>query len=121
MGEQAECHHCHGTFIFNDQVTFVGAATERPLFHNTGLYNVGGTGAFPEPNRGVFEITGRPEDMGKFKAPSLRNVAVTGPVHARRLDQNAGGGGRPLTPTAGATSRTARSQATAAPTPTRTR
>ncbi len=79
MGEQAECHHCHGTFIFNDQATFVGASTERPLFHNTGLYNVGGTGAFPEPNRGVFEISGRLEDMGKFKAPSLRNVALTAP------------------------------------------
>jgi cytochrome c peroxidase len=79
MGERAECHHCHGTFIFNDQATFVGASMERPLFHNTGLYNVGGTGAFPEPNRGVFEITGRLEDMGKFKAPSLRNVALTAP------------------------------------------
>jgi cytochrome c peroxidase len=79
MGERAECHHCHGTFIFNDQATFVGAANERPLFHNTGLYNVGGSGAFPEPNRGLFEITGRPEDMGKFKAPSLRNVALTAP------------------------------------------
>jgi cytochrome c peroxidase len=79
MGERAECHHCHGTFIFNDQATFVGASMERPLFHNTGLYNLGGTGAFPEPNRGVFEITGRLEDMGKFKAPSLRNVALTAP------------------------------------------
>lgn len=79
MGEQAECHHCHGTFIFNDQATFVGASLERPLFHNTGLYNVGGTGAFPEPNRGVFEITGRAEDMGRFRAPSLRNVELTAP------------------------------------------
>jgi cytochrome c peroxidase len=79
MGEQAECHHCHGTFIFNDQATFVGASMERPLFHNTGLYNLGGTGAFPEPNRGVFEITGKPGDMGKFKAPSLRNVQLTAP------------------------------------------
>lgn len=79
MGEQAECHHCHGTFIFNDQATFVGSMNERPLFHNTGLYNVGGTGAFPEPNRGLFELTGRAEDMGKFKAPSLRNVELTAP------------------------------------------
>lgn len=79
MGERAECHHCHGTFIFNDQTTFVGAANERPLFHNTGLYNLGGSGAFPEPNRGLFEITGKPADMGKFKAPSLRNVALTAP------------------------------------------
>jgi cytochrome c peroxidase len=79
MGERAECHHCHGTFIFNDQAAFVGAADEPPLFHNTGLYNLAGTGAFPEPNRGVFELTGRPQDMGRFRAPSLRNVALTAP------------------------------------------
>ena len=79
MGERAECHHCHGSFIFNDQVTYAGGPNEQPLFHNTGLYNLGGTGAFPEPNRGVFDLSGKPEDMGKFKAPSLRNVALTAP------------------------------------------
>jgi cytochrome c peroxidase len=79
MGERAECHHCHGSFIFNDQVTYRGSPRELPLFHNTGLYNLGGTGAFPEPNRGVFELTGAAKDMGAFKAPSLRNVAVTAP------------------------------------------
>ena len=79
MGERAECHHCHGSFIFNDQATYKGAPVEPAVFHNTGLYNLGGTGAFPEPNRGVFELTGRPADMGRFKAPSLRNVALTAP------------------------------------------
>ena len=24
-GERAECHHCHGSFIFNDQATYAGA------------------------------------------------------------------------------------------------
>lgn len=79
MGERAECHHCHGSFIFNDQVTYKGSPNVKPLFHNTGLYNLGGTGAFPEPNRGVFELTGVAKDMGAFKAPSLRNVGVTVP------------------------------------------
>jgi cytochrome c peroxidase len=79
MGEQAECHHCHGSFIFNDQTTYLGSPGERPRFHNTGLYNLGGTGAYPAPNRGAFEITSRPRDMGAFRAPSLRNVARTAP------------------------------------------
>lgn len=79
MGEEAECHHCHGSFLFDDQTTYVGAPRERPKFHNTGLYNIGGTGAFPAPNRGVFEITGKARDMGAFRAPSLRNVARTAP------------------------------------------
>ncbi len=79
FGEKAECFHCHGSPNFNDQ--FVHASTrvlEKP-FHNTGLYNLGGTGAFPEPNRGVFELSGLPKDMGMFRAPSLRNVAKTAP------------------------------------------
>lgn len=79
FGEKAECFHCHGSPNFNDQ--FVHASTrvlEKP-FHNTGLYNIGGTGAFPEPNRGVFELSGLPKDMGMFRAPSLRNVAKTAP------------------------------------------
>jgi len=79
MGERAECHHCHGTFIFDNQATWLGAPAAEPEFHNTGLYNLGGTGAYPEFNRGLFELTGRAKDMGKFRAPSLRNVAVTGP------------------------------------------
>ena len=100
MGERAECHHCHGSFIFNDQANYVGAPVETPRFHNTGLYNLAGTGGFPEPNRGVFELTGRARDMGAFKAPSLRNVALTAPyMHdgsiptlAAAIDHYAAGG-----------------------------
>lgn len=79
FGERAECFHCHGGFTFTDQVTWAGAPETRTPFHNTGLFNIGGTGAFPEPNRGVFELTGDPADMGAFRAPSLRNVGVTAP------------------------------------------
>ena len=28
---------------------------------------------------GIFEFTKRPADMGKFKAPTLRNIALTAP------------------------------------------
>ena len=79
MGEKGECSHCHGSFIFEDQATYVGAPAERPKFHNTGLYNLRGTGAYPTGNRGVFELTGKKKDMGAFRAPSLRNVARTAP------------------------------------------
>ncbi|MFO1251798.1 MAG: di-heme enzyme [Inhella sp.] len=79
FGEKAECFHCHGSFNFNDQVLHFGSRIVDTPFHNTGLFNIGGTGAFPEPNRGVFELSGRPEDMGKFRAPSLRNVEFTAP------------------------------------------
>lgn len=79
FGEKAECFHCHSSFNFNDQTVHAGSRIVETPFHNTGLYNIGGTGAFPEPNRGVYELTQLVKDMGKFRAPSLRNVEVTGP------------------------------------------
>lgn len=79
FGEKAECFHCHGGFNFSDHVNYVDIAQVEALFHNTGLFNIGGTGAFPEGNRGVFELTGTADDMGAFRAPTLRNVGVTAP------------------------------------------
>jgi cytochrome c peroxidase len=79
FGEKAECFHCHGTFNFNDQVVHAASRVFALPFNNTGLYNLGGTGAFPAPNRGLFELTGLASDMGRFRAPSLRNVEKTAP------------------------------------------
>jgi cytochrome c peroxidase len=79
FGEKAECFHCHGSFNLNDQIVHAGSRIVETPFHNTGLYNIDGKGAFPEPNRGVIELSGKADDMGKFRAPSLRNVEVTGP------------------------------------------
>ena len=77
--ERLECFHCHLGFTFSDQVTYAGQAFRTALFHNTALYNIDGGGAYPEPNTGTYDITRDPADMGKFKAPSLRNVALTAP------------------------------------------
>ncbi|MEE4250258.1 MAG: MbnH family di-heme enzyme [Alcanivoracaceae bacterium] len=79
FSEQLECFHCHGGYNFTDSVQDrTMFLVDRP-FHNTGLYNIDGLGAYPEPNTGVHEITSRPQDMGRFRAPSLRNIAVTAP------------------------------------------
>lgn len=79
-GEKAECFHCHGSFNFNEQVRFLGLrVVDITSFHNTGLYNIDGVGGFPFPNRGIYELSGQAADMGKFRAQSLRNVAVTAP------------------------------------------
>jgi cytochrome c peroxidase len=78
--ERLECFHCHGQFTFASQSVHVGQAFDaKPQFFQTGLYNVDGRGGYPEPNRGVFEISGDTGDMGKFKAPTLRNIALTAP------------------------------------------
>ena len=79
QGERFDCFHCHLAPFFTDHATWVGKPfTDRP-YHNTGLYNLGGAGAYPFPNTGVEAITKNASDMGRFKAPSLRNVAVTAP------------------------------------------
>jgi cytochrome c peroxidase len=79
FGEQTECFHCHGGFNFTGTVDYEGKGFTEVEFHNTGLYNVDGKGAYPSPNTGVESVSNDPDDMGKFKAPSLRNIAVTAP------------------------------------------
>ncbi|MFK7928967.1 MAG: MbnH family di-heme enzyme [Myxococcota bacterium] len=79
FSERLECHHCHGGFNFSEATTHADQPFDAKLFNNTGLYNTDGEGSYPLDNTGVFEITGDPADMGRFRAPSLRNVAVTAP------------------------------------------
>jgi cytochrome c peroxidase len=79
FSEELECFHCHGGFNFSDSTTHANARVEQVGYHNTGLYNVGGEGAYPADNTGLYDMTGERRDMGRFKAPSLRNIAVTAP------------------------------------------
>jgi cytochrome c peroxidase len=57
----ADCFHCHGGMLFTDNA-----------LHNNGL-------KLSAQDIGRRAITGRAEDQGKFRTPSLRNVAITGP------------------------------------------
>jgi cytochrome c peroxidase len=85
--EKAECFHCHTGFNFNDQVRHATSRVVTIAFHNTGLYNIDGLGGFPFPNRGIYELDLVPGHMGQFRAPSLRNVGVTGPyMHDGSID-----------------------------------
>jgi cytochrome c peroxidase len=60
-------------------VDYVGCAPRPTSFHNNGLYNLPGVLSYPPSNPGVYEFTHRPQDVGKFKTPTLRNVALTAP------------------------------------------
>jgi cytochrome c peroxidase len=79
FSERLECHHCHGGFHFSQATRHEGTVFEEFSFHNIGLYNVDGEGAYPASDTGLLQFTGDPNDMGKFRAPSLINVAVTPP------------------------------------------
>jgi len=66
---QAKCSGCHATDLFTDE-----------SFRNDGLDRT-----FPQDS-GRARITARPTDRGRFKVPSLRNVARTAPyMHDGRL------------------------------------
>ena len=77
--ERLECFHCHSGLNFSDSTRHERSGFIEIAFHNTGLYNIDGNGAYPPNNPGVQEITHNPNDMGKFKAPTLRNIALTAP------------------------------------------
>lgn len=79
LSEDLKCHHCHTGFNFSQSTQHEGVTfIERPFF-NTGLYNLGGSGAYPADNTGLYALTNDPLDMGKFRPPTLRNVARSGP------------------------------------------
>ncbi len=79
FSERTQCFHCHGGFNFTETADYVGKGVVAIEFHNTGLYNLDARGSYPVPNTGVHEVTRAPDDMGRFKAPSLRNIALTAP------------------------------------------
>lgn len=79
FGEKMECYHCHGSFNFTDNIQHSKLPLAERGFHNTGLYNRDGRGAYPANNPGIAEFTGSPDDQGKFRTPGLRNVALTAP------------------------------------------
>jgi cytochrome c peroxidase len=93
--ERTGCAQCHGGWNFG--AVRVEGQTEEPgsgIFFNTGL-------AYEAPNRGLYESTGRYDDFGRFRAPTLRNIALTDPyMHDGSLvsleeviDHYASGGG----------------------------
>ncbi len=79
FSERVECFHCHGGFNFTDSTTHASSNVDNVGFHNTGLYNLNSDGAYPAENTGLFDMTGKRRDMGRFKAPSLRNIEFTAP------------------------------------------
>jgi cytochrome c peroxidase len=83
FSDRLRCAECHGSFNLSGPVDFDGAlkAGQKAelVFHNTGLYDVDGRGGYPATDRGLFDITQRKTDMGRFRAPTLRNIGVTAP------------------------------------------
>lgn len=70
----AECGHCHG-----------GPLLTTSEYFNNGLDPAPDLNDFPDKGRG--DVTGVLFDNGKFRAPSLRNIALTAPyMHDGRFE-----------------------------------
>lgn len=66
----AECFHCHGGYNFTNNEFLNNGLDEEANFKDLGRYNV----------------TQNVTDKAKFKVPSLRNIALTGPyMHDSRF------------------------------------
>ena len=76
---QAQCSQCHSGFNFTEMTMQAKPAVWNPVYRNTGLYNLDGKGAYTNNNQGLIGVSGKPEDMGKFRVASLRNIEVTAP------------------------------------------
>ena len=79
FSERLECFHCHQGYAFSDSVKSKDTVFTEVTFHNTNLYNVDGHGAYPAGDQGLIEFTSNPEDMGSYRAPTLRNITLTAP------------------------------------------
>jgi cytochrome c peroxidase len=73
------CAQCHSGFNFSGPLIYEGHGKESAVFANTGLYDEDGRGSYPAGDRGLIEISHRAADMGRFRVPTLRNVALTAP------------------------------------------
>jgi cytochrome c peroxidase len=72
IGEKAKCFNCHLEEDFTDD-----------NFKNIGLFNGKNLN-----DSGRFLITRKKEDVGKFKTPGLRNIAVTAPYMHNGMFKN---------------------------------
>ena len=79
FNQHLSCFRCHSGFNFSDATVSESNARREIEFHNTGLYNIAGELSYPAPNVGAYEHTKIAADVGRFKAPTLRNIAVTAP------------------------------------------
>ncbi len=72
--DRLRCGKCHESFTLSGPVVWEGGPPAAPAFVNNGLRAAPG-----KADLGLFTVSRRPSDRGRFRVPTLRNVAVTGP------------------------------------------
>lgn len=79
FSSRTRCAECHAGINFSGPPRTAKSPDVKAIYANTGLYDVDGRGGYPASDQGLKEVTGRDEDNGRFRVPTLRNVAVTAP------------------------------------------
>jgi cytochrome c peroxidase len=72
--EALGCKNCHAGLFLSSAMAAPHEGTPQARFENNGL-----RGDYPPEHYGLFELSGDSNDLGKFKPPSLRNIALTAP------------------------------------------
>ena len=73
------CASCHAGVNLGGPLRTHDAPRISPVLRNNGLYDVDGKGSYPVGDTGAIEHTHRARDMGAFRIPTLRNIALTAP------------------------------------------
>jgi cytochrome c peroxidase len=106
FSERLGCSGCHSGFNLSGPVRFEGSVEGPAVFHDTNL-GPGQSDPIGGEDRGLAAVTHRRRDVGRFRAPTLRNIAVTAPyMHDGRLatleevldHYERGGAARPVSP-----------------------
>lgn len=77
--ERIGCAQCHSGINFSGTVRTQRRPAVEAAYANTGLYNLDGQGAYPPDASGIRTVTGNARDEGRFRVPTLRNIALTAP------------------------------------------
>lgn len=71
----AKCDSCH--LIMTEGLH--PFALKYVVFTDGKFHNLGVDSAKSNPDPGLYAITGNPEDWGRFRTPTLRNITLTAP------------------------------------------
>jgi cytochrome c peroxidase len=78
FSERVGCARCHGGPTLAGPIVAVGGPDVAPAFPRNGLA--------PGADPGLAKVSGHTADRGRFRVPTLRNIAVTAPyMHDGRL------------------------------------
>lgn len=75
FSDSLQCNSCHGGITFSTP-SFQDDKADTIFYFNTGIYTP--TDALNN-DEGLATLTGKKEDRGKFRVPTLRNLAFTAP------------------------------------------